>query len=119
MERHKRDVEIREGTGSVKLQDKVEISKLKHYGHKMRMEADRVPKLVFSNMDGLETGVWMFRRRVWRKGEEKYCIMEWCRDTQTWISLINKQKTENRRCTLTKYKFPPVIALSLLTCSLA
>ena len=42
-----RNVDIRERTGFPKLQDKIETSKLKWYGHMMRMEEYRVPKRIF------------------------------------------------------------------------
>ena len=42
-----RNVGIRERTGFSKLQDKIETSKLKWYGHMMRMEEYRVPKRIF------------------------------------------------------------------------
>lgn len=104
-----RNVDIRDRIGFPKLQDSIETSKLKWYGHMMRMEEDRVPKRIFmEKIPGrrprgrprkrwMDTVVESIEKRGVKVKEVLKEGSEWWRDRKLWRSLVHNptQKTGN------------------------
>ena len=101
-----RNEEIRRRTGILKLQDRIETTKLKWYGHMMRMGEERVPKKAFLEKVSGKRPRGRPRKRwadtVWecveKKGGKPEDVLkggeEWWRDRQRWRSLIHNPTQE-------------------------
>ena len=101
-----RNEEIRKRTGIWKLQDRIETTKLKWYGHMMRMGEERVPQKTFlekvtgKRPRGRPRKRWRdsVKECIEKKGGKPEDVLqvgkEWWRDRQRWRSLIHNPTQE-------------------------